>query len=387
MPVLRVALIGAGPMGASMAANMQRTGRAEMVAFCDRSPVVLQAAAAGFQKETGRQVKCCASVEELYRTAAFDAAIVALSPETQPKLAADLLRRGVHVLCQVPVAFTMEDCAALVDAVRASGAVYVAAEQTREWQFVRAWREMAARGDFGKIIFAEGQYLHYEPKWGWFVNKADGSVLATDDPAYGKNPAFEESWRYRTFRHPILYTPHTLNPLLSVTGGRITKVSCMGTRPQSYYTRGFDVRDMETALMYADNDVVFQVKTGFTSPHGFHAGTGAHWYQIKGTAASVEWARSEIDTPKLYTPEPGTHNGTWQAMPWSVVDETQDELVRASGHGGVDMIPILAFLDAIQRHVAPAMDVYAAVRLAAPAIAAAQSSEQGGALVEVPDFA
>lgn len=382
MEKVRVALIGAGPMGVSMVLNAHKTGRVIVAALCDRSSVMLDAASVRVGEATGRQPVLFESYDALKETGEYDAVMIACSPEIQPKLAVSEMRRGKHVLCQVPVAVTMEDCRALISAARETGVVFVGAEQAHCWHFLREWRRMAQAGTLGKIIFAEGSYLHYEPKWPWFVNQQDGTMVHTDDPSLSRDPAYEKSWRYRVFEHPILYLPHTLNPLLQITGGRITRVSCLGTRPESYYTKGFQVRDLESAIMYNDRDTVFSVKVGFTSPHGSHAGTGAHWYQLKGTEGTVEWARSEIDAPKLYDAQ----SKEWHNMPWSVADPQPDALVKESGHGGVDMYPILDFLDAIQQGKKPRMDALACVELAAPAIAAAQSSEQGGALVEVPDF-
>ncbi|MBR4868089.1 MAG: Gfo/Idh/MocA family oxidoreductase [Clostridia bacterium] len=382
MKPLKIALIGAGPMGLSMALNLQKTGRAKVVAVCDCAKETLERAVAQIGEVSGEPPLAFDSYEQLTKKGKYDGVMIALSPETQPKLAVSEMNRGKHVLCQVPVAVTMDDCHALIKAARENNVVFVGAEQAHCWHFFDKWREMAENGEFGHIIFAEGEYLHYEPKWDWFVDKQTGKPVMTDDATLEEDERYEKSWRHRVFQHPILYLPHTLNPLLTVTGGRITKVSCFGTKQESYTSTGFKVRDLETAMMYNDNDTVFVVKTGFTSPHGFKLGTGAHWYQIKGTKATVEWARSEIDSPKRFDAE----TKEWTAENWSVPIPESNALLKDSGHGGVDMIPILAFLDGIQKGIQPRMDALACVELAAPAIAAAESCEQGGKLVEVPSF-
>lgn len=381
MKKLRVALLGAGPMGLAMALNMQKSGRATVTAFCDKSPSVLENAAKAFREATGESPAVFASHEALQQNGQYEAIMIACSPEVQPALAVCEMNRGIHVLCQVPVAVTMEDCKELVQAAEQNDVIFVGAEQARYWYFVGQWRAMAQAGVFGKILFAEGEYLHYAPKWDWFVDTKTNQPVVTDDATLLDQPGYDKSWRYRLFNHPILYLPHTLSPLLSITGGHITKVSCFGTRPESYYSKGFEARDIETAIMMTDRDTVFQVKTGFTSPHGFKRGTGAHWYQIKGSKATVEWSRSEEDSPKLYTPEQG-----WQAMEWPVENPNESDEIRQSGHGGADYYPIRDFLDAILLEHKPAVDVYTSVELAAPAIAAAQSSQQGGQLISVPDF-
>jgi hypothetical protein len=181
---------------------------------------------------------------------------------------------------------------------------------------------------------------------------------------------------------PILYLPHELSPLLSITGGRIEKVSCFGTRRGSYASEGFDTRDLECALMYNSNDTIFSLRTGFTSPYGYKNGTGAHWYQIKGTDQSVEWSRSGLDQPKAYS----TETGWVEHAEWGCADENAEELFKNASHGGADMYPIHYFADAILNDKTPPMDVYLAVETAAPAIMAVKSANLGGMRLDVPDF-
>ena len=156
----------------------------------------------------------------------------------------------------------------------------------------------------------------------------------------------------------------------------------MGTRPQSYYTEGFDVRDIECAIMHNSNDAVFCVRAGFTTPFGSKRSTGAHRYQIKGTKQTVEWARSKIDNPRAYV-----HGEGWAEHPeWGTSNPNASEEFRNAEHGGADYYPMYYFMDAILNDKTPPMDVYRAVETAAPAILAAESARRGGELLEVPDF-
>ena len=175
--------------------------------------------------------------------------------------------------------------------------------------------------------------------------------------------------------------PHELSPLLSVTGGRISKVSCIGTKQGSYLESSYDACDLQTALMYNTNDAIFSLRAGFSVPYGDKAHTGAHWYQIKGTKATVETCRSTLDTMKLYRAD-----GEWEAMDWGTRDPEQPEFVRNSDHGGADFFPIMHFIDSIVNDKTPPIDVFTAVETAAPAIKAAESARKGGILLEVPDF-
>ncbi len=384
---LRIGLVGTSSRCHSLHESYHLHPQYEVVAACDTALHKAEDFLETFKTITGgKTYKPYSCYEEMVKNEKLDAVLITCDPDVQVDIAVDAMHRGIHVMTEVPAAFSIEQCEKLVDAVEQTGCKYQMQEQTRYWKFIRDWREMAARGEFGKIIYAEGEYLHFEPAWDAFMDRKTGYREWTSDPSYYANPNYVPSWRGRCFRNPIFYLPHTLSPLLSITGGRITKVSCMGVKADSYGTPGMAYRDIQNALMYNSDDIVFSVRAGFTSPYGQKAQTGAHWYQVKGTQRSVEWARSTIDTPKMYTPVPGTHDGEWKAMDWTCADPEAEAFIREGYHGGADYYPLMHFIDAINHDTTPPMDVYTAVETAAPAILAAQSCEQGGVLLEVPDF-
>lgn len=353
----------------------------EFTAFCDTADDVAENFAADFNSAFGKSVRPYLSYEDLIKNEAFDALFIACDPDIQVDYACDAMNRGIHVMTEVPAAYTIDQCWNLVNTVKKTGCKYQLAEQTRYWDFIRKWREMSERGEFGKIIYAEGEYLHYEPVWDNFMNIKTGHRINSNDPKYYNDPDYKPSWRGNTWKNPIYYLPHTLSPLLSITGGRITKVSCLGTRPLSYVSEGLIARDIETALMYNSNDTIFSVRAGFTSPYGPKGGTYAHWYQIKGTERSVEWTRNTTDKPKMWAPSEG-----WTEHDWTLENMDADDFIRESGHGGADWYPIYYFVDAIKNDKTPLMDVYKSVESAAPAIRAAESADKGGVMLEIPDF-
>ena len=379
---IRFAILGTGPRWLSLSNTYMQHPNMEIVALCDIADGAPDEAKEKLCSAYDCDPKLYSSYEQMIKDAKYDAIMITCDPDIQVDYAVNEMDRGIHVMTEVPAAYTIDQCYSLVNAVKRNGVKYQLAEQTRYWNFIEKWRGMAERGEFGKIYYAEGEYLHFEQKWDYFRHKATGKRIWTDDPSYENDPEYERSWRYRTFTDPILYLPHELSPLLSITGGRITSVSCMGTRPQSYYTEGFDVRDIECAIMHNSNDAVFCVRAGFTTPFGSKRSTGAHWYQIKGTKQTVEWARSKIDNPKAYV-----HGEGWAEHPeWGTSNPNASEEFRNAEHGGADYYPMYYFMDAILNDKTPPMDVYRAVETAAPAILAAESARRGGELLEVPDF-
>jgi len=382
MKKIRFAVLGSAGRWISVDNVYPVHPNAEFVAMCDIADGYAENAAAHLKEMTGQEAAVYTSYEDMVKNACYDAIIIMCDPDIQVDYAVREMDRGIHVMTEVPAAYTIDQCWALVNAVKRNGVKYQLAEQTRYWHFIDIWRRMAQAGEFGKIYYAEGEYLHYEPAWDYFRNKKTGHRIWTSDPSYDNNPEWERSWRYRYFKDPILYLPHELSPLLSITGGRIEKVSCFGTRCGSYASEGFDTRDLECALMYNSNDTIFSLRAGFTAPYGHKRETGAHWYQVKGSKKTAEWARSTVDTPKLFDAEKG-----WEEHPeWCCADPDAPEEFKRALHGGADYYPMYYFMDAILNDKTPPMDVYKAVETAAPAILAKESANQGGIMLNVPDF-
>ena len=379
MKKVKISFLGTGPRGHGLVHTYKNHEKLEFVSICDHQDGTAEQVAASCFPEGG--VKAYKSYEEMLKGPAFDLLMIAMDPDIQAEYAVDAMNRGIHVMTEVPAAYSIKQCRALVDTVEKTGAKYQLAEQTRYWHFIRQFREMADRNEFGKIVYAEGHYQHFLPAYDDFVEVKTGRHIGSFDPTLYADPDVRPSWRGRNLRNPIFYLPHTLSPLLSITGGRITKVSCFGTRPLGYAVEGFSYRDMQHAIMYNSDDILFSVRASFAMPHGNNPLTGCHWYQIKGTKASVETPRSTLDGGKLWTLE-----NDWTEMHQQTEDSEAEERIRSSGHGGADFYPIDAMVNAILNDTTPPMDVYKAVETAAPAIMAALSCEKGGVLMEVPDF-
>jgi predicted dehydrogenase len=359
---VKLGIVGLGPRGKSSMKLFNKHPNCNIVALCDISRGNLDSSAAELDNS---DVKCYTDYEQMISAELLDAIFIAADPDIQVDMACYAMEKGIHVATEVPAAFTIKQCWDLVNTVKKTGVKYFLSEQARYFGFIQEWREMAQRGEFGKILLAEGEYLHCLGR-DYYINPKTG----------------EATWRQKTALNPIYYLPHTLSPLLSITDDRITRVSCMGTKPQSYYMENLAARDIQVANMHTSNDTILKVSAGFTSPHGPRKETAFHWYQVKGSQRTVEWCRTNHDKPKMWS----VGDGDWQNMDWSLVVEGASDFIKHSGHGGTDGWPIDHFLKAIVEDTDVEMDVYKAVETAAPAIMAVESSNEGGTLKEVPDF-
>ena len=113
---------------------------------------------------------------------AFDAAIVALPHHLHARVCIDLLRRGVHVLVEKPMALTRTECEAMVTAAREGKAV-LAVGLVRRFLHARQWLKAAldaeALGPIESFDFREGVVYDWPVASDFFLRKeaAGGGVL------------------------------------------------------------------------------------------------------------------------------------------------------------------------------------------------------------------
>ena len=115
-PPLRIALIGAGTMGRWYAQCFSEYDGCELVAVCDLELARAEAAA----REAGA-AGAYADLRDMLAREELDAVAVATPDRCHRDPAVACLEAGKHVLCEKPLATTLEDGAAMKQAAEASG--------------------------------------------------------------------------------------------------------------------------------------------------------------------------------------------------------------------------------------------------------------------------
>jgi predicted dehydrogenase len=214
----------------------------------------------------------------------------------------------------------------------------------------------------------------------YFLDPATGERMTIEEAEKHPNPLKSRLW---AMRHPILYLPHELSPLLRVLNDRVVSVTCLGTKGPSYRHDFFPNPDFETALMRTEKDAVLRLSASFTLPNIRRRQMGYHWHRVIGTKGCVETHRSDADQMKwLHDLETGQPEEIW----WDHDAEKVAPEILATGHDGTDYYPLRKFVDSVLEDKPSEMDVYCAAESAAPAILAAQSAERNGMMLEVPNF-
>jgi predicted dehydrogenase len=165
---LRVALFGTGWIADFHARAVREHPAAELVAAASwREPSLARLAAAhAIPRTTTRW-------EELAGDPAVDAVIVATPNALHAPQAIRCLEAGKHVLVEKPMAASLSDAQAMVDAARGAPAFLMVAHCWRFHERVRGLRARIAAGELGEVVKTRGYGVHagFGPE-GWFTDPA-----------------------------------------------------------------------------------------------------------------------------------------------------------------------------------------------------------------------
>jgi predicted dehydrogenase len=341
-----------------------------------------------------------ASLDELCK-ADVDAIAIITQRHLHGPQALKALRAGKHVYCAVPIAQTIDDIGAIVDSVAKMGLIYMTGETSYYYPCTIYCRERFARGDFGHFIYGEAAYLH--------------------DMSHGFYDAFKRSggadWRKVAGFPPMFYPTHSVSMILSATGARATRVSCLGyddRHDDGIFKAGANLWDNafsnETALMRTSDGGMCRInefrRVGWlgakdNSVHMSMFGTKGSYEEQANAQVWVGLRKEDMmDLTDLLA---------CQEMPVANHDEDLHESLRRDFHRGVSKVhPVHRlpkeftgltnghfgshqflvddFVKAVVSHKLPPNHVWNAAKYCAPGLIAHESAKRDGEMMEVPDF-
>ncbi|MBX9787402.1 MAG: Gfo/Idh/MocA family oxidoreductase [Pirellulales bacterium] len=171
---LRFGMLGAGAIAQTYVRAFARSSAARLVAIADtnREAATALAAKAG-----------CAgfgSHEELAVGSECDAVLVCTPPSTHPEICNWFLRRGLHVLCEKPLAIDSESAVQMLEAARDGGAHLTMASKFRYATDVVRARALVQQGIVGEVVLFENTFTSYvdmTQRWNSHPPTSGGGVL------------------------------------------------------------------------------------------------------------------------------------------------------------------------------------------------------------------
>jgi predicted dehydrogenase len=152
---LRFGLVGAGRIGQTYAEAFHGTPNAELVAVADIS----SEAAAGIAKLPA--CKAWTSHVELADSGTIDAVVIATPPAFHGQIAIDFLKRGIPVLCEKPVSFSVETARQIGRAAREQRVLFTMASKFRYVEDVVRARNIVDSGILGDIVLFENTFMSF----------------------------------------------------------------------------------------------------------------------------------------------------------------------------------------------------------------------------------
>lgn len=338
---IRVGIAGQGLCSMGSNFSFQNHPNVEVVAVSDLIP----ARCASLAKACGCK-KTYASCEEMIKDDNIEAIFVATDAPSHARLSVLALEAGKHVAACVPAVWgSLEDADKLFEAVKKSGLKYMMFETSAFHADVYANHKRYEAGNFGKIIYSEGEYYHY-----------------FGSPIGGYNPKTKnvDNNGWRKGLPPQWYPTHSNAYYISVTGGSFTEVSCMGMPsvvPHLQAT-GNDYKNpfgSEVALFRTSEGGMSRMAVCWDLP-GAGGEHGRVYGQKKGGG-------------KVHTQRPALPPG-----------------VAAGGHGGSHGQLMNEFVDAVLRDRQPWVNVAQALNMTVPGIVAHQSALKDGELLKIPQY-
>ncbi len=158
MAPLRISVVGAGLMGRFHARAVSEQPRTELADVVDASP---EAEAVAWE----RRARWLRDVDELLEGPSLpDAAIVSVPTSDHAPVALRLLQAGVPVLVEKPIASTLEEARALIDAARAAGVTLAVGHVERFNPAVRALQERLRGDELGRVFQIHARRLSPFPR-------------------------------------------------------------------------------------------------------------------------------------------------------------------------------------------------------------------------------
>lgn len=215
MSKVAVAVIGAGAIGRAHVDTIRRSPHCTLAA-------IAEPAASGKAYADGLGVPWYADHANLLDHVKPDAAIIATPNTTHRDVALACIARNIPSIVEKPVASTVEDAAAIVEASARSGVPILVGHHRRHNPIIKKARAIIGEGALGRLTNASVLYTFYKP------------------PEY-----FELAWRRQPGGGPILINLIHEIDLIRHLCGEIATVQALA----SHAVRGFEVEDTAAVLL------------------------------------------------------------------------------------------------------------------------------------------
>ena len=319
---------------------------------------------------------------------------------THGPLAVRALRAGKHVYSAVPMAVSEEETAAIIEAVKETGLTYMMGETSHYNPATVYAREKIADGGFGRLFYAEGDYVHDMDLGFYDAYRFSGG----------------ERWKETASYPPLLYPTHSIGGVLGAWQTYATSVSAVGVPDD----RGDGVFDREVSQFgndFSNATALFEVAGGgsFRTNEFRRVGYPSHIRESRFRFFGTEGSFEQLATVSFWQDKTGVQDVSehLQAVPTLSADDPsladvspalRDAFISGTapvhdrarlpaefahapnGHEGSHHFLVDDFVTAVNEGTLPTVNAWVAARYTLPGVIAHDSALRDGERLPVPDF-
>lgn len=390
---VRVAIIGVGNRGSVLLQMFQylvENDHAEIIAISDISEKKVNNACDKLSEFQERKADLYFKSNEEWKKVCerddIDLVLIATPWELHTSMSVYAMENGKHVACEVPVAYTLEDCWKLIEVSERTKKHFMMMENCN-YNEEELWiLNMIQEGVFGDITHAEGAYLH------------DLRALLLHKNYY------EGQWRLHQHanRNGNFYTTHGLGPIAFYLkigrGDTFSYLTSMSSRELNLSLAAKQANHPITTYKCGDmNNTMIKTEKGKTILLQFDVHSGSPYSRINkviGTKAVHDGypSRLYIDSEK---PEYWGHNWLKEEEYVKYRNKYQHPIMQKlksvsetfkQGHGGMDFVMIYRLIRCLNLGLPLDINLYDSVMWSAITPLTEISVASNSQSIKIPDF-
>jgi predicted dehydrogenase len=379
---VRIGVVGTGNRGKSLTSNLLQIDKVEIPAVCDINPealkkvknIIVEAGQPKPEFYTGDT-----DYKKLMERDDLDAVIIATPWDLHTPMAVYSMKSGKITGCEVPIAYTLEECWQLIDTWEETGTDCMMMEN---WSFRPdnlAVLNMIRKGLLGTITHIHCAHSH-DCIDHWFFDKDTG----------------DDRWsaKYLVEHNRDQYPTHQQGPVLSwadINCGdnydTLTSTASESVVINDYFRRRFPGHP-NGDRKYAQGDIVTTVvrtKMGKSIVINYDMQSPRPYdnrWMVQGTRGIYNEQRNSV---YLLDKSPEYHK--WETFdPYFEKYQHRFEKSSFGGHGGADGIMLHQFVEAVRNNKPLPLSLYDGVLMAAIGPLSEMSIAGNSKVIQVPDF-
>lgn len=361
----------------------------EFTVVCDQYEDRCRKTAELIESRGKKYPKITTNYKDVLAMKEVDAVIICTSWDTHVSMCIEAMKAGKYVGCEVGGAYSLRECWKLVEAYEETKVPVMFMENCMYGRDEMMIYHMSEQGILGEIVHCEGGYRHD----------------LREEIAYGK-----ENRHYRLanyiHRNTENYPTHDLGPIAKILhinrGNRMLSLCSISSKAVGLkeYIKNEKANDTElcnkninqgdvvTTLIKCSNGETITLTLDTTLPRFYSRG-----FMIQGTKGMYCEDNRSIFLDKEKSAE---DHFEWNKH-WGNVEEYRERFEHPlwkkylndgvkKGHDGMDYLVFCDFIDCVQNHTEPPIDVYDMASWMCISVLAEQSISMGGLPMSIPDF-